>query len=151
MLGKRFKSAMAIVAATATVVLTSNLASGPSAQGAPAGSGNSVSSDVTASTPAMDPSNLSCTDRIERAKSEVLAKQWATQPIPSMLFSPGGIHVSTQEISVDAPFVDPGACQLLVIVGAHLSDDEEARLIAIDPTLIGVTYGEGGRLPLIHQ
>lgn len=44
MSGKRFKSAMAIVTAAATVVLTSSLASGQSAHGAPAGSGNSVSS-----------------------------------------------------------------------------------------------------------
>ena len=44
MLGKRFKTPMAIVAVTATVVLTSNLASDQPAQGAPAGSLNSVSS-----------------------------------------------------------------------------------------------------------
>ncbi|MBU6330055.1 MAG: hypothetical protein KGR18_08920 [Acidobacteria bacterium] len=137
---------VSITAISVVTLLTPRMAANPS-HSIP----TATTLDVTATTPAVDPSNLSCTDRIERAEVEVLAKQWATQPIPSVLLSPGGIHVSTQEISVDAPFVDPGACQLLVIVGAHLSDDDKARLIAIDPTLIEVTYGEGGRLPLMHQ
>lgn len=137
---------VSITAISVVTLVTPQVASNPS-HSIPA----AATLDVTASTPAVDHSNLNCTDRIERAEVAILSKQWATQPIPSMLLSPGGVHVSTQEISVDAPFVDPRACQLLVTVGANLSDDEEARLIAIDPTLIGITYGEGGRLPLIHQ